>query len=115
MRGGTLLAVRADMVADLPEGVQKYVADHFKPMLWLGLDIFYASGRYSWDWDDHAAWKRGQMRGIAPTNHRLFNEYKIYEAGLPEGQSLADWTKAHPELIASLHVCGEREVHIDDD
>jgi hypothetical protein len=114
--GGTLMVVRADQIEQLPEGVRQYVADHFKEMDLLGMAVLRASERYGWDWQDHESWKRGHMRGIAPTNQPLFPEYRAkYEVGLPEGQNLRDWIKAHPELVATISVSGEREAFMDDD
>ncbi len=113
MGSGSILIVRKEDLSKTPEGFQKYVTDHFKESVLVGVPVFMASIRINWDAEDYEAWKRGQTRGIAPLANRVSR--RDYLEGFPDGQDLYDWIRDNPQLVEKLIAVGEREVYGWDD
>lgn len=110
--GGSILIVRRVDLLQTPKGFQDYVRDHFKEMELVGVPVYYASERLEWDHEDHEAFVRGTMRGIAPVASRCG---KKYTEGLASEERLDDWIRAHPKLVTRLIAVGEREYYSGDD
>jgi hypothetical protein len=110
--GGSIMIVRRVDLLHTPKGFQDYVRDHFKAMELVGVPVYYASLRLEWNHEDHEAFRRGQMRGIAPEACRCDGRYS---EGLLPNQRLSDWIRAHPEYATCLVVVGERECYYGDD
>lgn len=110
---GSILIVRRIDLIHTPVGFQQYVRDHFKERELLGVPVYIASERLEWGCEDEEAWKRGRMRGIAPSASWCGSRY---DAGLSVGQRLCDWIRANLDgYVTRLTAAGERETDFWDD
>jgi|SRR5271155_969010 len=108
-----IIIVRVEDVPKTPKAFQRYVADWFAPMLLLGHDCMWVTGRLHVRFEDYAM--RGRKPGFAPSHSVDTHEYR---EGLPEGMSLGDWIRKNQgTLVWSIYAREDThsECVVDDD